>query len=181
MEKVTVDWQNHRVEGNAVAALERGLDSYFSAPLLSHIVDNLWVGGCVQDVRLDDDFVKVVSLYPWEQFALGPETERVEIKMLDSSVGVDWSDLDRAIAEVQMGVERGKTLVHCQAGLNRSNLVAAGYLMSTGMRAEEAIALLREKRSPLVLCNQTFERQLFEIQEGMDNASEEVLQVIGNL
>ena len=171
MENVTVNWREHRVSGHAGAAAQRGLDSYFSAPLISHIVDNLWVGGCIQDARLDDDFVKVVSLYPWERLALGPQTERVEIKMYDSLSGVDWNDLDKAIAEVQTGVEKGKTLVHCQAGLNRSNLVAAGYLMSTGMRAEEAIALLREKRSPLVLCNETFEKQLYEIQEGMDNAS----------
>jgi protein-tyrosine phosphatase len=52
-------------------------------------------------------------------------------------------------------------LVHCQAGLNRSNLIAALALMRlTGCDAAAAIALLREKRSPLVLCNEAFEQYL---------------------
>ena len=54
----------------------------------------------------------------------------------------------------------GPTLVHCQAGLNRSGLVAARALMLEGMSGSEAIALLREKRSSAVLCNPSFEEWL---------------------
>mgnify|MGYP001561544085 FL=1 len=56
--------------------------------------------------------------------------------------------------------KRGPTLVHCQAGLNRSGLVAANALRLRGMPASEAIALLRRQRSPAVLCNSAFEEWL---------------------
>lgn len=37
--------------------------------------------------------------------------------------------------------------IHCQAGMNRSVLVAARVLMERGMTAEEAIALVRDRRN----------------------------------
>lgn len=160
MDNVTVDWRERRMSGNARAAWERGQESYFDVPLISHVAGNLWQGGCMQGTKLDDDFVKVVSLYPWEQYALGPNTERVEIKAYDSHEGMDWDDLERAADEVVAGMEKGKTLVHCQAGLNRSGLVAGRALVKSGMSPEAAISLMRASRSPLVLCNQTFEQQL---------------------
>lgn len=168
MENVTIDWRSRRMSGHARVAMERGLPSYFDVDMITHVVDNLWQGGCEQGLKLDDDFVKVVSLYPWEQYELGPNTERVEVKMYDSHDGVDWGDLDRASDEVLEGLTRGKTLVHCQAGLNRSGLVAAVTLMKLGYTAQQAIDILRATRSPLVLCNQTFVKQLHELQHKME-------------
>lgn len=55
-----------------------------------------------------------------------------------------------------------RTLVRCQAGWNRSGLVTAMVLMLDGMEAKDAIALLREKRSPFALCNATFELWLLD-------------------
>lgn len=173
MENVTVDWREKRVEGYARAAMKPGASvesAYFNAPLISHVEGNLWQGGCYQDARLDDDFVKVVSLYPWERYALGPNTERVEVKMYDSHDGVDLHDLIKASDAVMDGLAKGKTLVHCQAGLNRSGLVAGYTLMRLGRTAQEAIDLLRKSRSPLVLCNETFVEQLHTLQNQMDNA-----------
>lgn len=63
-------------------------------------------------------------------------------------------DVARRLSEGQV------CLIHCQAGLNRSGLLAARTLMKRGHTADEAIALLREKRSPLVLCNDAFENWL---------------------
>lgn len=54
-------------------------------------------------------------------------------------------------------------LVHCQAGLNRSSLVACRALMIDGMTAEEAIKTVREKRSPACLCNKSFEKHLLNL------------------
>jgi len=56
--------------------------------------------------------------------------------------------------------KHGVTLVHCQAGINRSGLVTALALVEEGMKAVDAIALLRAKRSPAVLCNRAFEQWL---------------------
>lgn len=153
------DWQSHHIEGYARAMQERGGGTgYFSAPLISHVRDNLWQGGCIDGVRLDDDFRYVVSLYPWERYLLGPETTRTEIEMYDAGELPALECLNEAIDAVIFGMKRGKTLVHCQAGLNRSGLVAALAMVNAwGMSGAEAIDLLRESRSPMVLCNEAFE------------------------
>lgn len=165
MENVTIDWRTRRMSGHARVAYEKGLPSFFDVDMISHVVGHLWQGGVEAGLRLDDDFVKVVSLYQWEQYELGPNTERVEFKMYDSHDGVDWDDLDNASDAVLDGLSKGKTLVHCQAGLNRSGLVAGATLMKLGYTAEAAIDLLRASRSPLVLCNQTFVKQLHKLEE----------------
>jgi protein-tyrosine phosphatase len=55
----------------------------------------------------------------------------------------------------------GPTLVHCQAGLNRSSLVAGASLILGGrFTPDEAIDYLRANRSKAVLCNQSFEEYL---------------------
>lgn len=156
-EPVAADWRSHHIEGYAVAAMDAGENGHFSAPLISHIEDNLYVGGCIDGVRLDDDFQSVFSLYKWERYALGPTTERVEITMYDSGDVPPADQLHEIADAVSAALDRGgKVLVHCQAGLNRSNLIAALALMKRGRTAEDAIALLREKRSPVVLCNRAF-------------------------
>jgi hypothetical protein len=158
------DWKSHHIEGYARAAMERGQDGRFSAPLISQIDETLFVGGCINGVRLDDDFAHVVSLYKWERYTLGPNTERHEYEMYDAS-DVPDADLLSAIADdVNRYRAEGKTLVHCQAGLNRSNLITALALIRSGMAPADAIALLREKRSPVVLCNAAFESWLLELQ-----------------
>lgn len=154
------DWQNHHIQGYARAAMEAGKDGHFSAPLISHIEDNLWVGGCIDGVRLDDDFKTVFSLYKWERYDLGPDTERVEVTMYDSSDVPDSEQLHGIADEVVAALGQGKVLVHCQAGLNRSNLISALALIKKGRTPEDAIALLRERRSPVVLCNEAFEKWL---------------------
>ena len=151
------DWQSHHIEGYARAALERGIDATFSAPLVSHIEGNLWVGGCINGVELPTDFVHVVSLYPWERYALAPTTQLREVEMYDAGLIPDVDQLHEVADYVVACLNQGQTLIHCQAGLNRSNLVAGLALVKQGRKPEDAIALLRERRSPLVLCNQAFE------------------------
>lgn len=53
-----------------------------------------------------------------------------------------------------------KVLIRCQAGVNRSGLVSALVLMLEGYAPHEAIELLRERRSRVVLSNSNFERWL---------------------
>lgn len=158
----TADWTSHHIEGYARAAEERGENGYFNAPLISHIGGNLWVGGCRNGVRLDDDFKHVISLYKWERYVLGPDTEYHEFTMYDSGAEVD-SDFVNDIAHLAWEcMAEGKTLIHCQAGLNRSNLIAAAALIKDGHTPEDAIEVLREKRSPMVLCNWVFEDWLLD-------------------
>jgi hypothetical protein len=157
---LSADFTTHRIQGYAVAALEAGKPGAFDAPLVSHIQGNLWMGGCIDGVRLPDDFRYVVSLYPWEKYTLGPDTHRDEYKLFDVGELPD-PDLLHSIANTVLAyIEQGKTLVHCQAGLNRSGLISALSLTLSGMSPADAIALLRTKRHPVVLCNETFERWL---------------------
>jgi hypothetical protein len=156
----TTDLHSHHIEGYARAAVEAGKDGYFDVPLISHIEGNLWVGGCINGARLDDDFTHVVSLYQWERYALGKNTTRDEVEMYDAGEMPDVEQLHEIADAVNVALAKGKTLVHCQAGLNRSNLVAALALIKTGREPAAAIKLLREKRSPVVLCNETFEAWL---------------------
>src|SRR6187402_628518 len=46
---------------------------------LLEIRGELWQGGCIGGLRLPEDFDFVLSLYPWERYVLGENTERTEI------------------------------------------------------------------------------------------------------
>lgn len=128
----------------------------FDVPFVSAITDDLWQGGCEDGMVLPRDVRHLISLYPWEQYTVEHE--------LDSSLSVRLYDsVDQefdAVTDIARWVNRcrktGVTLVHCQAGLNRSALVAATALILDGTDPGEAVALLRSKRSPAVLCNPAF-------------------------
>jgi predicted protein tyrosine phosphatase len=175
------------MKGNARMALGA---SYFEVPLFSQITDKLWTGcspsefpdeleafGYEPLMRYspgiskchwlhDTEFQAIVNLYPWGQYVRPDnvlEEDYLEVEMSDSA---DTDDLLVRVAALSAWIvmtvdeEGKKTLVHCQAGLNRSALVAAAYLIRTGMSVDEAIQLLRDKRSPVVLCNSYFEKWL---------------------
>lgn len=158
LDAMYVDLDTHHIEGFAYHG-----NTPFYVPLVSHITGNLWTGGCYHKVRLPDDFAYVVSLYQWERYDLGPDTVRHEVEMYDADDDLGAGERLYDLAEMVNAYRaKGKTLVHCQAGLNRSSLIAALALIIDGMPPAEAIGLLREKRSPAVLCNQTFERWLLD-------------------
>jgi len=156
------DLNSHHIEGYANAVFDSGNpeSSHFSVPLISHIEGNLWMGGCKDGVRLDDDFKHVVSLYPREKYTLGPNTDRVEYQLYDGAEIPPERLLGSTIRYVNRCLEDGKTLCHCQAGLNRSGLISALSLIERGWDPMQAIGLLREKRHALVLCNKAFEEYL---------------------
>jgi protein-tyrosine phosphatase len=141
---------------------------YFDVPLIQRVWQRpqehgggeLWQGGCIDRIRLPEDFDYVLSLYPWEKYVLDPDTERLEVEMYDSlDQATEQADelADLVVTKLRDG---GKVLVHCQAGLNRSGLITALALVKLGSTPSEAIDLLRTQRTSQVLCNASFEEHV---------------------
>lgn len=148
------DLTSHRIEGIA-----RMGNTEFSCPIVTQVDGNLWQGGHV-DAPLPAYFRHVLSLYPWERYEVGPDVELREVALYDGD-DVPSSEVLYELAE-WVNVRRllGPTLVHCQAGLNRSALVTGLALVRWGRTPDEAISLMRSVRSPAVLCNPYFEAWL---------------------
>ncbi len=78
-------------------------------------------------------------------------------------------DLERFLDGVQPWAATEPSYWHCHAGINRSGLALAAWLhLHRGYAISEAIALLREQRSGIVLCNNAFERALRQWYGGPD-------------
>lgn len=132
----------------------------FDVPFISQIEGNLWQGGCEDGLVLPDFIKHLVSLYPWEKYKVRHElTSALTVRMYDS-MDQTFEQLDAIARWVKNCADDAPTLVHCQAGLNRSGLVAARVLMLNGYEASAAIDLLRAQRSPASLCNKAFEKHL---------------------
>lgn len=164
---IEIDWdpRKERMRGVAVHG-----NTPFDVPYISHVAGNLWQGGCSNGLNLPHEIVHVVSLYPWEQYVLhdGVRTHE-QIKAYDaegedSLGGLSEDQVMGIAAKVVECCEDGPTLVHCQAGLNRSGLIAGVGLLLLGeaRTGAEAVKTLRERRSPAVLCNQRFANWLEE-------------------
>lgn len=136
-------------------------DQRLLLPLASQIEGNLYQGGTPATVGLVPAHFKfVLNLYPWESYMRHDGTEVRVAPLHDDDAGVPARKIEELAAWVNEKRALGPTLVHCQLGLNRSGLVNALALMQAGRTADEAIALLREQRSPAVLFNPTFEHWL---------------------
>jgi hypothetical protein len=155
---IDADLTSHHIEGIA-----REGNTPFSCSLISHVEGNLWQGGCRGGINLRGKFKHIVSLYPWECYNPGAELDSfTEVRLYDGPVVPDEAQLFSLALWINVCVTTGPTLVHCQAGLNRSGLLAGLSLVLRGWTAEAAITQLRAQRSPAVLCNKTFEKWLRE-------------------
>lgn len=133
----------------------------FPADPWNEIVPGLWQGGhftTTSTVVVRDEFDLVVSLYGRWGHGPDPGIERIYYAIPDGPLnGAELTDIEDLALRVGLAVEaRRRVLVRCQAGLNRSGLVVALALMLLGRTPDEAVALIREKRSPHALCNQHF-------------------------
>ena len=138
----------------------------FDVPYMSELAPNLWQGGCQDGLILPHNIDKVLSLYPWEKYTIEREdVERVEIEMYDSTRQGFHQVFELARLINDWRADGNTVLVHCQAGLNRSGLVAAVALLESGeaKRGVDAVKMVRDKRSPACLCNPAFEEYLFSL------------------
>lgn len=151
--EMTTDPLVKRFEGTA-----RHGNTAFDVPFISHIVGNLYTGGCSNGLILPEVIQHVVSLYPWEKYTINhPIKSFTEFKAYDDDISMIGTKVRPIVDHVLKCLESGPTLVHCQAGLNRSGLIAALVLVRLGNSPVESIVWLRRRRSPAVLCNTSFE------------------------
>lgn len=142
-------------------------DTPFDVPYISHISDNLWTGGCTNSLILPNNIQHVISLYPWEKYKIKHDVKSISYNYLYDDDVPDLQTLRRIVSWGSYCVADAPTLIHCQAGLNRSGLIAACVLMSINavtakrpLTMESIIGILRDRRSPAVLCNPKFEAWL---------------------
>lgn len=132
--------------------------TYFDVPYMSHLQGTLWQGGVETGLILPPGIRHVISLYPFKAYTVMHHLRsELKVLMVDQLDGVDPALVEATAEWVIRCMNDGPTLLHCEAGLNRSSLVAARVLIRTGMSAEDAISLIRAKRSPACLCNPAFE------------------------
>lgn len=150
---ISFDLTTERMRGTATHG-----NTPFDVPFISQIQGNLWQGGCENGLVLPTNIKHVISLYKWEKYAIKHELDSfMEVKMHDSIEDVDTLQVIALAEWVNVCRAHKPTLVHCQAGLNRSTLVAATALVISGeMTAVDAITHIRAQRSPACLCNPLF-------------------------
>lgn len=152
------DLTTHHIEG--IAAMN---GQPFRVDLFSHITGNLWTGGNPIG-KAPEEFQFIISLYPWEPYEIHPHQVVTQAQLFDHGQIPDEKLLHVLSDHVGYCMDVGKTLVHCQAGLNRSGLIAALALIKHNfLEPADAIKLLRERRCDMVLCNSTFEKWLLDL------------------
>ena len=132
----------------------------FDVPFISELDDNLWQGGCQNGLVLPPFVEHIISLYPWERYEVRHNLKSSLSVVMYDSEDQSFAQVDGIAAWVNTCRADGPTLVHCQAGLNRSSLVATRALILGGMGPKAAIRRVRERRSPACLCNPSFEEWL---------------------
>lgn len=148
------DLATHHIEGYA---REDPTQTHFDVPLFSHVEGNLYQGGCIGGVNLRGYFDHIFSLYPWERYNPGKQLKTfVEVELYDGPTVPDEAQLIQLATMINFCKAKGRTLVHCQAGLNRSGLLTGLSLVLDGMDPSAAIRLLRDSRCEQVLCNRKF-------------------------
>lgn len=155
---------NVKKEKDPTLVIEEGIATHgmtpFKVAFISQIEGNLWQGGVQTGLELPHFFKHIISVYPWEAYQVKHNLDSSMAVMMYDSLDQSMEQVDAIANWINVCVKSGPTLVHCQAGLNRSSLVAGRALMLQGYTADEAINLLRTKRSTACLCNPAFEQHL---------------------
>jgi hypothetical protein len=156
--QLQADLETHHIEG--IARMD-ATGTKWKIPLIGPVTDSLWQGGCLNGVNLKGYFQHIVSLYPWERYNPGCQLQSfVEVTLYDSADMPGTEQLYLLARWINLRLAEGRVLVHCQAGLNRSGLVAGLALILEGIEPDVAIRMLRSARCEQVLCNHMFESWL---------------------
>lgn len=140
----------------------------YPSDLYNEILPGLFMGGTADDDTVDfavkapnldyqAPFDAVVTLYAWANpFSWGVE----ELRYGFGDGNMNFVDIERVIRIAHWALDRwsngDRVLIRCQAGLNRSGLITALTLILGGYEPDEAIQIIRARRSSYALFNQSF-------------------------
>jgi hypothetical protein len=141
--------------------------------LWSELLPGLWQGGTDDDDIYDQlatpaitkkSFDFVITAYAWAN-PVDWFVKEIRFGFYDSDMAdFDPNDLHGIVRMAHEEWKRGqRVLIRCQAGMNRSGLIMALVLIREGYTAQEAIDLIRAKRSKHALFNGRFEKWLKEV------------------
>jgi hypothetical protein len=130
------------------------------------IVPSLWMGGhfyrdsmgARTPVVVGSEFDLVISLYSRDGHGPNVGVEHHCVEVPDAPLTADQIESLYRLAEVATeAVDSGRrVLVRCHSGYNRSGLVVAQALIGLGYGTEDAIFLIRYRRSRWALNNSLF-------------------------
>ncbi|MFX0573828.1 protein-tyrosine phosphatase family protein [Nocardia nepalensis] len=129
------------------------------------IVPQLWMGGHhygSDGVRVPavvgTEFDVVISLFQADGHGPGPGVEHHNLAIPDAALHAEQLAAARELAAIAAAAVRAHrtVMVRCQYGYNRSGLVVAQTLLDLGYSVDDAIALIRRRRSPYALNNEFF-------------------------
>jgi len=130
-----------------------------SAPW-AEVLPGLFIGGSLMNASADlAQFDLVVSLSRSGNYGCPVPREVAEVHMFfgDGTTVPPDARIEPVLEIVTECLARNeRVLIRCQAGLNRSGLMTALTMVALGWDPEEAVAHLREVRSPDVLFNPMF-------------------------
>jgi multidrug efflux pump subunit AcrA (membrane-fusion protein) len=125
---------------------------------------HFWAGpeGEVQTAVVGSEFDLVISLLARTGHGPNPGVDHLISEIPDGPLRAEQlHSVQQLAVTAAEAVRRDRTvLVRCHSGYNRSGLVVVQTLIELGQDATSAIALIRQKRSPWALNNQTFEQYL---------------------
>lgn len=127
--------------------------------------------GDVHEVAAGYEFGLVVSLYTrWGDH--GPAQGVPHLRCLipdgelhDAQVAKVQAMVPKVVDALRSGT---KVLIRCAAGYNRSGLLTGLVLRQMGYPADDAITLIRDRRSPHALCNLLFVRLIHQFEPSGD-------------
>ena len=137
-------------------------------PLFSEVLPNLFISGTadhdvvqrgksLQQLAEPSKFDSIVCLYghanPASYFTREQRFGIADAELDEESIPEILQLADWLHGEWRKGK---RVAAKCQAGLNRSALICCLVLLKEGYSADDAINLIREKRSPHALFNQHF-------------------------
>lgn len=130
------------------------------------VAPGLWMGGHfwtdpageLRPAVVADEFDLVISLFTRSGHGPGPQAEHLVGEMPDAALtAVQLRTALQLARTAARALDAGRTtLVRCHSGYNRSGLVVAQCLVDRGLTPADAIALVRRRRSPWALHNETF-------------------------